>query len=348
MYAVYMTSFFIRNGATIFREGLTEAEGRAAMQRLTGVLLMGGMFHGLVGMPLYSLIADTIDALADEDDEENKKLRAKNPLTSDNSNLQFRYEFLPKNFGHIEITGLDSRKHRLSDLLEKGPISALTDINIGSRTSFDGMWFRDPNPGRNWTETAINIAIANLGPAVSTGFNLTRGIEDLSKGEILRGLEKLVPALFRTPIAAYRIGTEGAETTKGADMLKPNEINNRNLIAQAIGFPPTRLARIQEGNFESQKEVTKAQNRRTKVLDSLNRVAFDPEGDKADLKEVFEDIKKYNRRYPIDRFIIDIDTIERSLEVYANKRSMTYRGQVIEEKLAPYLGPIYRATAPLE
>jgi hypothetical protein len=152
------------------------------------------------------------------------------------------------------------------------------------------MWFRDPNPGKNWTETAINIATSNLGPGVSTGLNLIRGVDDLSKGEILRGLEKLVPALFRTPITAYRIGTEGAETTKGADMLTRDELNNLNLIAQAIGFPPTRLARMQEQSFESQKETRKAQDRRAKVLDSLNRVAFDPEGDKADLKEVFEDI----------------------------------------------------------
>jgi ASC-1-like (ASCH) protein len=299
---------------------------------------------------LYGVITDTIDVMLDQfgDEEEKKQRRAKNPLTSDNSNLRFRYEFLPENFGHIEITGLDGRKHRLNELLEKGPISALTDMNIGSRTSFDGMWFRDPNPGKNWTETAINIATSNLGPGVSTGLNLTRGVEDLSKGEILRGLEKLVPALFRTPITAYRIGTEGAETTKGADMLSRDEINNRNLIAQAIGFPPTRLARIQEQSFESQKEVRKAQDQRAKILDGLHRVAFDPEGDKADLKEVFTRIKEYNRRYPIEKYLIDIDTIERSLEAYANKRGMTYRGQVIEEKLAPYLGPLYRATVPLK
>ena len=350
MYAVYMTSFFMRNFYNSIRISVPLAERAAAMQRMAGVLVMGGMFHGLVGMPLYGVITDTIDVLLDQfgDEEEKKQRRAKNPLTSDNSNLRFRYEFLPKNFGHIEITGLDGRPHRLSEILEKGPISALTDINIGSRTSFDGMWFRDPNPGKNWTETAINIATSNLGPGVSTGLNLARGVDDLSKGEILRGLEKLVPALFRTPITAYRIGTEGAETTKGADMLTRDELNNRNLIAQAIGFPPTRLARIQEQSFESQKEVKKAQDQRAKLLDGLNRVAFDPEGDKADLKEVFEDIKKYNRRYPIEKYLIDIDTIERSLETYANKRNMTYRGQVIEEKLAPYLGPLYKATVPLK
>jgi ASC-1-like (ASCH) protein len=350
MYAVYMTSFFMRNFYNSIRISVPPAERAAAMQRMAGVLVMGGMFHGLVGMPLYGVITDTVDALLNEfgDEEEKKQRRAKNPLTSDNSNLRFRYEFLPENFGHIEITGLDGRKHRLSELLEKGPISALTDINIGSRTSFDGMWFRDPNPGRNWKETAINILSTNLGPGVSTGLNLTGAIDDFSKGEVLRGLEKSVPALFRTPITAYRIGTEGAETTKGADMLSRDEINNRNLIAQAIGFPPTRLARIQEQSFESQKEVRKAQDQRAKILDGLHRVAFDPEGDKADLKEVFTRIKEYNRRYPIEKFVIDIDTIERSLEAYANKRGMTYRGQVIEEKLAPYLGPLYRATVPLK
>lgn len=348
MYAVFQTSWFIRNGTTMFREGLGEAEGRAAMQRLTGTLIMGGLFHGLVGMPLYSVICSVVDALTSDDDEEAKKRRAKNPLTAENANLRFRYEFLPKYFGDITIPGVDGRQHRLSEVLEKGPISALTDINIGSRTSFDGMWWREAKPGKTYLETAQNIILANLGPGASTGINMVGAIDDFSNGKIERGLEKLVPAFFRGSLVAYRLGTEGAETKGGDKMLKKSEINELNLIASVIGFQPTRLSRIQEKNFAFQKEVVEMEANRTKLLRRLNETILKADSTSEDVKKVFKEIAKYNRRYPIEEYIIDDDAIEKSLETFMEKKGMTFRGQYMPEKLLPYLAPSFRAVKPLQ
>lgn len=347
-YAVFMTSFFVRNASTIFQEGLLKEEGRQAMSRLTGVLVMGGMFHGLVGMPLYSVICATIDSILDGDDEERKLRRAKNPLTADSSNLRFRYEWLPQNFGTITFPGVDGRQHRLSDVLEKGAISALTDVNIGSRTSFDGMWFREAKPGKNWMETVQNYIIGNLGPAASTGLNMVGAIDDFVDGKIGRGLEKLVPALFKGSLVAGRLATEGAETKGGADMLKRTEINDLNIIASALGFQSARLARIQEKNFEFQKQQTEAVNSRTALLRRLSEAVYDQEGDKAKARSILKDIQKFNRRYPIDGLFIEGDTIDNSLEAYANKRGMTYRGQYISDKMLPYLAKPSKAAAPLE
>ena len=351
-YAVFMTSWFIRNGYSIVRLSSPIEERAEAMHRLSGVLVMGGLFHGLVGMPLYSVICSTIDAVLNNlgDDEEEKRRRAINPLTADDSNLRFRYEFLPKYFGQITVPGLDGRQHRLSELLEKGPISALTDMNIGSRTSFDGMWFREAKPGKNYVETMQNYLIANLGPGVSTGFNMVGGIEDLNNGHIGRGLEKLVPALFKGSLVAERMREEGAETRGGADLLKKSELNELNYIASVIGFSPTRLARIQEKNFQYQKQIIKATDERTKLLRRLDETIMDPENkDKsADIKDIFKNIAKFNKRYPAEVFLIEPDDIERSLEAYAKKRGMTIRGQYIDEKLAPYLMKPTKAVTPLQ
>ena len=350
MYAVYMTSWFVRNAYTMFRHALTTQESREAMHRLTGVLAMGGMFHGLVGMPLYSTICSTIDIVLDQfgDEDEKRYRRRRNPLTADNSNLRFRYEWLPQNFGHIEITGLDGREHRLSDVLEKGAISALTDVNIGSRTSFDNMWWRAPRTGRNFVETTQNFIIDNMGPGVSTGVNMVGAFDDFSNGKIERGLEKLVPALFRGSLVAGRLASEGAETKSGAVILKPSEISDLNLIAQVLGFAPTRLARIQEKNFEVQKEITEATTERTKLLKRLDETIYDSSRDPEKIKNILIQIRQHNQRYPAKGLVIESDTIERSIKSYGQRRAMTIRGQAMSKDLAPYIMPSSRAAAPLE
>jgi hypothetical protein len=349
MYAVYMTSWFVRNGYQIINTSLPLKERADAMHRLTGTLVMGGMFHGLVGMPLYSTICSTIDLVLDsiESDEEKRKRRAKNPLTADNSNLRFRYNWLPENFGTTEIKGIDGRMHRLSDVLEKGPISSLTDMNIGSRTSFDNLWWREAKPGKTYLETAQNYILANLGPGVSTGVNMIGAIDDFGNGHIDRGLEKLVPAFFKGSFVAERMRKEGAETKGGADMLKPAELNELNYIASVLGFSPARLARIQEKNFEFQKEITKAQNERAQILKRLDEVAFNIEKEPGDMKAVLNQIREYNKRYPAEKFIISYDTIEKSLEAYGKKRGQTYRGQYIDPKLIPYMIKESKAAAPV-
>lgn len=348
MYSIFMTSWFVRNANTVFREGLGEAEGRAAAQRLAGTLIMGSLFHGLVGMPMYSVITAVIDALSDEEDEEVKKRLAKNPLTAMNSNFRFRYEFLPKYFGEITIPGLDGRQHSMAEILEKGPISALTDINFSSRTSFDGMWWREAKPGKTYLETAQNIIMANLGPGVSTGFNMVGAIDDFSNGKIQRGLEKLVPAFFRGSLVATRLGTEGAETKGGDKLLKREEINTLNLIAAATGFQPTRLARIQEKNFAIQKEVVEASTKRIKLLRRLNEIVLDDKVKGEDIRDAIKDIVEYNKRYPMEKFLIEPDTIRKSLETLAEKRGMTIRGQYMDKKLAPYVYPSTKAVTPIK
>ena len=351
MYAVYMTSWFVRNAYQIIRLSTPRAERVEAMNRLTGVLAMGGMFHGLVGMPLYSTICTAIDIILDSeygDEDEKRYRRRKNPLTADNSNLRFRYEWLPENFGHIEIMGLDGREHRLSDMLEKGAISALTDINIGSRTSFDNMWWRTPKMGRNYVETAQNFVFENLGPGVSTGFNMVGAFDDFGNGKIERGLEKLVPALFRGSLVAGRLASEGAETKGGNVILKPSEIGDLNLIAQVLGFAPTRLARIQEKNFEVQKEITEATTERTKLLKRLDETVYDNSRDPDKIRSILNQIRQHNQRYPAKGLVIESDTIERSIRSYGQRRAMTIRGQTMSKDLAPYIMPSSRAAAPLE
>jgi hypothetical protein len=288
-----------------------------------------------------------LKGIEDEDDEERRARYVKNPLTAESSNLRFRYDFLPKYFGQIMVPGVDGREHRLSTILEKGPISVLTDINVGSRTSFDGIWFRDPKPGRTLAETVENFVVENLGPAVSVGGGAIKAVEDLYNGKIQRGLEGLVPAFFKGSLVAYRLDTEGAETKGGDKLLKPAEINDLNLVAAVAGFQASRIARIQEKNFAFQKELTAAETSKSKALRALNEAAFNPEKEPGDIKKAVNKIREHNKRYPMEAFLIEGDTIDRSLEAYGEAKGLTYRGQRMSEKLLPYLMPASRVAAPV-
>jgi hypothetical protein len=347
-YSAFMTSWFLRNGYTVLTKGLLDAEGRSAAHKLSGVVLMGALFHGLVGSPLYSTIASVVD-LYDElfgDEDEMRKRRLNNPLTVYNSDLRFRYEFLPQNFGQIRIPGLDGRDHRLSEVLEKGPVSALTDMNIGSRTSYDGLWFREAKMGATTKETVLNFLAANLGPSISVGGNALSAIDDFGNGKIQRGLEKIAPAFFKAPLVAVRLEKEGAKSQAGDMLLRRNELNDLNIAAQALGFQSTRLSRIQERNFKLTQEDKEASGNKSELLKKLNEAATTgakPE----EFRDLFKKIAKHNRRYPHDDYEIDEDAIERSLESYEKRKDLVIRGLYVPESKEDILMPSVGVVNPL-
>jgi hypothetical protein len=347
-YSAFMTSWFLRNGYTVLSKGLLDAEGRSAAHKLSGVVLMGAMFHGLVGSPLYSTIASVVD-LYDYlfgDEDEMRKRRLGNPLTVYNSDFRFRYEFLRKNFGDIVIPGLDGRDHRLNEVLEKGPISALTDMNFGSRTQYDGLWFREAKMGATTKETILNFLAANLGPSISVGGNALSAIDDFGNGKIQRGLEKIAPAFFKAPLVAARLEREGAKSQAGDMLLRRNELNDLNIAAQALGFQSTRLSRTQERNFKLTQEHKQAIEDKSELLKKLNEASTTgakPE----EIRNIFKKIAKHNRRYPHDDYEIDDDAIERSLESYEKRKELTIRGLYVPESREDILMPSVRAVNPL-
>jgi len=340
MYAFNVTSYLVRNGYNSFA-GETWADKQAAMKRLTGTLAMGGLFHGLVGMPLYSVICAAIDATlnnigGDDAEEARRKRRLQNPITSDNFDLRFRQEILPEMFGD-----------KYAEMLEKGPISAISGLNIGSRTSMDGMWIRDSGKvSKTDAEAVQNFLIANLGPGVSKGLDIVGGLDDFNNGHTLRALERMVPALFKNPIVAYRLATEGAEIRRGESILKPEELSSMNILGQAIGFQPTKLSRLQEEGFKSNREITIARNEKQALLNKLNETLISNSKDEKDTQKILDEIDKHNERYPNKKLAILPSTIRESIDAAREKSKRTYRGQYMPKELEPYLYPARERIVP--
>jgi hypothetical protein len=342
MYAVNMTSFFVRNAYSMFAELFkgNPKEAAAAMQRLTGVLLMGAVFGGVTALPLYSVICTAIDLWLDNlgDEEEKKRRMAENPYTANSSDLRFRYEFLPRMFGDIKITGLDGKDRKLSSVLEKGAVSELGDFNIGSRTSYDGMWFRGAKEGDTPTETILNYLAANLGPAFSSGLSMTGVINDWKDGKILRGLERIAPALIKNPLTAARLATEGAKTPGGEIVMSKDEFSTFNIAMQALGFQSTQLAKYQENKFKLQEETISAGKTRSEILRKLDNAILGSDSSDADVERMFDRIDKFNDRYAgLKHLRIDGDTIKRVLDKAKGKERFMFRGMQIRKEDLPYL-----------
>ena len=337
MYAANMASFFIRhsyNSAKIvFKEDRKQAV--ESMKILTGVLMMGAMFHGLKGMPLYSTVGAIVEALSDlgEDDEEKRRRRAQNPLVYQNSDLRFR-RFLEENFGPVT-----------ADMLYSGPISSITDINIGAKTSFDNLWFRGGKPAKTNQEAFNNFVMANIGPAVSGIIGQAGALDDFENGHIERGLEKMLPAFFKNPLVATRLAFEGAKTKAGDTIIKKEDVTAANIIAQAAGAAPTRLARQQELGYELKGEYVKANQERTKILQRMNDAILNKEftGEKKDLQPVINQIREFNKRYPMDKVMIDGEAIDNTLNAALDARALTYKGvRIPTEDMLPYFVPVLK------
>lgn len=333
MYAMNMTSFFIRHSYNSTKVISDPALAKESMKILGGVLMMGAMFHGLKGMPLYSTVGAMVEALSDlgEDDEEKRKRRAKNPLVAQNSDLRFR-QFLNDNFGPVG-----------ADMLYSGPISSITDINIGSKTSFDNLWFRGGKPAKTNQEAFNNFVLANIGPAVSGIIGQAGAFDDFENGHIERGLEKMLPAFFKNPLVAARFAMEGVKTKAGDTIIEPKDVTAANIIAQAAGAAPTRVARQQELGYELKGEYVKAEQERTKILQRLNDSILNKTftGDKKDVQPALNQIRQFNNKYPMEKLMIDADAIQNTLDSALKARALTYKGtRIPTEDLIPYFIPV--------
>jgi hypothetical protein len=345
MYAVNMTSFFLRNGYNIFKGMFTGDPKLAfsAMHRLGGVLTMAALFGGITALPLYSTVCSVIDMYLDlfGDDEEKKRRIARNPYTAESADLRFRYEFLPEWFGPMKYqttTGLDGKEHSLASILEKGAVSELTDINVGSRTSFDGMWWRGGKHGDTEREKVENFLIANIGAGAETVLKMPEAITEWKKGNIERGLEKVLPAMLKNVVTEERIRKEGAKTPSGKLIMSKEEFSSFNLAMQSLGFQSTALARVQENGIKLQEEIIVATEQRANILKRLSTSMLSDSATDGDIERVFNKIDEYNDRYiALKHLRIDPNTIKEVVDRAKDKEKFMFRGLYIRKEDLPYL-----------
>ena len=361
-YPLQMTSFLVRNFFGTVWPTIPRAERKAAATKLFGTIGMTSLFAGLVGIPGYTAIMGMAEGVRealrpDEDDEdadiwydENDE---GNPLGKRNLDLWFREWWIPTMFGPdsdiASALGLtEEQAQLLARNVEMGPISALSDWNIGSSVTLDHLWFQDRVPSDDM-KSAFQYFLFDTfgGPLGAMGSQIAAGVQDMNEGNFDRGWEKFAPAFFRGPLKALRVSQEGTITQgQRAQMLDAEWYTTGKLLGQALNFQSTTEAEISKANFLAKRVTVEVQKERTKVLNQINLAyAKDMENStprtQANIDEALDAVYEYNYRngfYPISG-----DSISQSLTGRATTRAEAEQGLVVPQKdLAPWASDLVR------
>jgi hypothetical protein len=293
---------------------------------------MAGVFGGLLGMPLYSVMALALsESFDEEDDEDVRKLMGLDPRVAYDSDIMFRAWIMDK-FGEPMIGNVS-----MADILIHGPVGALSNTEVSSRTSLDlkNMWFREAVTGDSTGDTIIKTLLANVagGQMLIQAFNAK---DNFAEGDMYGGVKKLAPAFVRSWVAAGQGEDEGIVSSKGDVIIAKDDISGLDTFRTISGFRQLRLARWQDYYITRGKNDKKIKAEKTQLLSTLDRKIREGEiTSKAQLQEyITDEIIPFNRTYPDPSFIITEETIMRSLKGRADVRERTVQGMRLEKKTA--------------
>ena len=270
------TAFYLATNATQIFTGADPTIKKQALARLLGTLGMTGMFAGVTGLPLYTVITTVIEKalqLRDDDDEDSVTFQ----VSKYGFDLWFK-NYLAENFGP-----------NVAAYVAYGPATALTGADLNSRVKLNDLFFPD------WEYKGL------LGPTFGLYENAQRAYDRFKEGQTERAIEMLLPAVIRQPVKAYRFGEEGVVTPKGYEVVSSDDLSKMDLALQAIGFSPIKVSAKQQENYKLKKLEREREEERT---DLLKRAVYARrEISDEDMDEVQEDIDKFNDKFPNRRIL---------------------------------------------
>jgi hypothetical protein len=355
-YPLQMTSYLTRNFVNMLSK-LPAKDRKDAAVKFFGTLGMTGLFSGVVGLPLYSVIMGAAEGVrelmrpdmdSDDDDPYYDDNDAGDPLGKRSLDLWFRESFIPGFFGAgsslAKSLGLtDEQALMLQRSVKMGPISALTDRNIGASTSLNNLFFTDDVAAESSKEAFQQMLVSATGPLGGMTEQVFAAFDDFNNGHINRGVEKILPAFLRGSATSYRLHSEGLQTRQGDEIRNPEWYTTAKLVTQALGFQSTETAEIQKKSFIARQMLEKIKKERKETLDKLDLAvrrydedASDANGKKLD--DAFEAVEVYN--YKNSPLPIEGDTIRTSLRNRAARRAVSIEGLSVNRKERYILEPL--------
>jgi len=326
MYPLHVTLYLMKNFKRMIP--FLNKEGKAEAAKIFwGTMASTWMLAGAAGLPMFSAVMGLLGwAWGNADDDEKPK-----DVKDLSFELWFRTIFLPEVLGDYKINGKS-----LSEIVERGPMNALTGWDLSSRTQLNDLWFRDIKETKTPREELQAYAIEKAGPGVNMVLNLADSYEAFRNGDYQKGVEKMSPALIRNFILTHKYATEGAKDNKGAQILSKDAFTTGELVGQAIGFRSDLLANTQNVTFKLIGIQQRIENERQKLFDNIDR-EYRKQNFKAYNQLITKDLVEFNKKYP--SFKIEADQLQDSLERRAKDRGESWRGLRLSEKNAALLAP---------
>jgi hypothetical protein len=284
-------------------KGETPAIQREARRQLLGIYGMTMAFAGIKGLPFMgaaSTLSTMINALFGDEDE---------PFDLDTEMRAF--------FG---------------DLLYKGGFNYATNIELSNRAGVaNDLIFRDDPRSVNEHGYVLTAMSQLFGPIGSFAIGAGRGAELVGQGEVLRGIESMVPSFVRNGMKGMRYMQEGALNLKGEPVVE--DVSAYNALMQIIGFGPADLSAAYE-KISMQKEYERdVLTRRSQLLNKYDMAK--KAGDFELEREVRADIEDFNKARKDPKARITPETLRRSQTARKAYEENTINGVRFNKSLMP-------------
>lgn len=298
-------------------KGQDAATKKAAFKQL---LLMYGMSYaigGLYGLPLFGLAATLANMVARIfdvfDDEEDAAFNTRQAL----------------------------QEIGLSELILKGPTNRFLDVEVSGRASIaNGIGFREDPYEIEKFGYMNSMILQMLGPMGSyvadAPENLGLALNEISKGDLGRGFERLSPSFLRNGFKTMRFLEEGARTKDGRPIVQ--DLNSYNLYMQAFGFTPANVSFTYETRALAKQYENRVMRKRSELLQA--RYLAVTTGDRELRRRTDERITNFRRLYPR---LITGDTLIRSYKARRAAEREYIAGIRFNRNFRQNLDPLFRS-----
>jgi hypothetical protein len=267
-----------------------------ATKRLGGTLGMTAMFAGVTGLPLWSVVSGTMNALQavfGEDDEE------------------YDFDNWFKNWLNNTFGGY------VGDSISRGVVTQTLGVNLADRMGLNDLWFRDSRKSSDEVTALQNTLINLLGPTAGLMINSAEAVKQFNDGHLYRSMETASPAFLKNFMKGARFAGEGRATTLRGDELV-GDVSGYESAAQSLGFAPERVAQRQKSNIEMKTVEQKILTRRQDLLNAFFMAVDNDDDDMVD--RVLDKIEKFNDSY--GAVGITSDQLQKSVKTRYTQRAL--------------------------
>ena len=171
------------------------------------------------------------------------------------------------------------------------------------------------------------------GPAWSVYSRGRKGIDKIVEGDLVRGIEDLLPGAVRNAMQAVRFGIEGGIRTRRGDFMY-DDITAGDLIAKVFGFPPNEYTKAMDETSAakrmSDRDIARRANLSKKLFIARRYADFEAEED------IRREIDEFNASSAVARnpdLFIDGEFLDRSFSRHQSTSVKMHNGVLLPKKV---------------